>query len=413
MRNQRANQIYKLMTYESENMDDQIHYVLKESTLFLGADLGIISHINGDEYEVIDFYSVNPTELQKGQVFELGNTYCSITYQEDNIVDINHMGKSEHSGHPCYDLFGLETYIGVPIWINGERYGTLNFSSADPRNPGFSTADFDFVFIMGQLISTGLTRFLHEKELVKKNEKLKDQNGKLEELIEENRGMTHMMVHDLRAPVTNIKILSGMIEESVTGKDSELTFNHLKQELSKAEQLINELNYMNKLEHAEIRMEIEPLNVVGLLESVIDNYQGAAETKSLELRFMSDGHDHSIKTDKLALIRITDNLVSNAIKFSPFGKQVTIVVRQDQDDLIIEVRDQGPGFTELDRTKMFQKFQVLSARPTNKEVSTGLGLAIVKALAKKLNYRIEVDSILGEGSTFRIIMESKREQVLA
>ena len=107
MEKKRAEQIYKLMTYETDNLQDQIHHVLKESTEFLGAELGIISRIEGDTYTVIDFYSVQPTELQIGQVFDLGNTYCSITYAEDNIVDIDHMGASEHKGHPCYEMFGI------------------------------------------------------------------------------------------------------------------------------------------------------------------------------------------------------------------------------------------------------------------------------------------------------------------
>ncbi len=411
MRKQRASQIYKLMTYETDNLRDQIHHVLKESTEFLHADLGIISEIKRNSYTVIDYYSTSPAELKVGQEFELGNTYCSITYDEDGIVDINHMGASEYNGHPCYELFGLETYIGVPIWIRGKRFGTLNFSSASPRKTRFDDFDYDFVFIMGQLISTALTRSMFETELIGKNEVLKDQNSKLEQLMESNRSMNHMMVHDLKGPINNIKILTQMMKAGGAEKGNKLNFNHLDRELNKSLQLINELNYINKLEFSEAPLEYQSIDLSNLVGQIAENYSAAASTKNIELSFDIPDEEMVIETDVLALTRIIDNLVSNAIKFTPLGKMVRIALDKTEDGVSLRVIDQGPGFTELDRSRLFKKFQMLSAKPTNKEVSTGLGLSIVKLLADKLGYKIFVKSEEKRGSEFILQMKARKEEL--
>jgi len=390
------------MTYETENLEDQIHYVLQESTKYLGAELGIISQIEDNEYTVLDFYSTSPTELQVGQKFVLGDTYCSITLAEDSIVDIGHMADSKYNGHPCYALFGLETYIGVPIWIKGERFGTLNFSSPKPRKESFSEIDYDFVFIMGQLLSTALTRTGFEKELKGNNEKLEDQNAKLEQLIEENEGMMHMMVHDLKAPINNIKILSQMITEEE--KPEEIHFSYLEKEVDKASQIIGELNYYHKLEHSKIDMKTEEIKTIELVQQIIASFENVAKEKSIKLNLISNLKDENIISDKLALTRILDNLISNAIKFSPFERKVDISVMKNGQGLELSIKDEGPGLTQLDKEKLFTRFQMLSARPTNKEVSTGLGLAIVKLLSEKLDINIEVESELGIGTTFILRM---------
>ena len=394
------------MTYETDNLEDQIHYVLQESTKYLGAELGIISRIEGNEYTVLDYFSERETELQVGQRFELGNTYCSITLEEDSIVDIDHMGDSMYNGHPCYALFGLETYIGVPLWIKGERYGTLNFSSPLPRKEKFTEMDYDFVFIMGQLISTALTRVNFEKEMKAKNDRLEEQNAKLEQLIEENEGMMHMMVHDLKAPINNIKILSQMILEE--DEPEEMHFQYLEREVDKAGQLISELNYYHKLEHSKLDIKAEELSIDEIINQTIISFEKNAVEKSIGLHKNLDLNGVIITSDKLALTRILDNLISNAIKFSPFEKDVEITALMEMDELVLSVKDQGPGLSKNDKEKLFKRFQMLSNKPTNNEISTGLGLATVKLLTEKLGFDIEVESEEGIGSTFSLRIPAKR-----
>ena len=97
-----------------------------------------------------------------------------------------------------------------------------------------------------------------------------------------------------------------------------------------------------------------------------------------------------------------DNLISNAIKFTPSGRRIYLDLANGGDGAVFSIRDEGPGISKEDQKKMFRKFQRLSAKPTGGESSTGLGLSIVKSLVERLDGQIDVESQLGKGTTFRI-----------
>jgi signal transduction histidine kinase len=100
-----------------------------------------------------------------------------------------------------------------------------------------------------------------------------------------------------------------------------------------------------------------------------------------------------------------DNLVSNAVKYSPIGGAIDLLVRQEGGGIIVEVRDQGAGLSPEDISRLFGRFQRLSAKPTAGETSTGLGLSIVKRIIDLHGGRISVDSAgPGKGATFKMTL---------
>ena len=110
--------------------------------------------------------------------------------------------------------------------------------------------------------------------------------------------------------------------------------------------------------------------------------------------------------DETRIREAFDNLVSNAIKFSPAHTEVNVVIEQkqlaDKKRFVFKVVDQGPGLTEEDKAHVFGIYQRLSARPTAGEISTGLGLSIVKQMVELHQGRVWVESEAGQGATFAI-----------
>ena len=104
--------------------------------------------------------------------------------------------------------------------------------------------------------------------------------------------------------------------------------------------------------------------------------------------------------DVSALGQILDNLISNALKFSPPGKQIFVSVRPAGKHAECVIRDEGPGFTVEDKTRMFRRYGRLSARPTGGEPSTGLGLSIVRKLVQAMNGELLCESNPGQGAAF-------------
>ena len=110
--------------------------------------------------------------------------------------------------------------------------------------------------------------------------------------------------------------------------------------------------------------------------------------------------------DSSRIAQVIDNLINNAIKYSQEGSNVYISIDREEDAVRLSVRDEGPGISEDDQTRLFGEFQKLSAQPTAGEKSTGLGLAIVKKIVEAHGGSVKVESQLGSGSTFSFAIPS-------
>jgi signal transduction histidine kinase len=108
----------------------------------------------------------------------------------------------------------------------------------------------------------------------------------------------------------------------------------------------------------------------------------------------------TVMVDSDAILRVADNLISNAVKYSPSGSTVWVTIDRTSEQAVLEVQDQGPGLSEDDKMRVFGKMQRLSARPTGGEHSTGLGLFIVKQIVDAHEGVVGVKSAQGEGAVF-------------
>lgn len=169
MLEERFRLLYKITSQSSLSNTKQLEKALKLCCELLDLDIGIISRINGDTYSIKHYYPKD-SDLKEGQVFELGDTYCSITKEADDVISIDHMERSKHRRHPCYQVFKLESYIGVPIEIDNQLYGTLNFSSPEPKKPEFKRADERFIMLLGEWVADIIKQEQIEEELNKERE---------------------------------------------------------------------------------------------------------------------------------------------------------------------------------------------------------------------------------------------------
>ncbi len=142
------------------------------------------------------------------------------------------------------------------------------------------------------------------------------------------------------------------------------------------------------------------VDVIPLLRRSVVQYTPQAEAKAI--CFSTDYAAESIIAfvDESATMQVIDNIVSNAVKYSPRGKNIFISLQSSEDAVRVEVRDEGPGISKEDMQKLFGKFARLSAQPTGGEHSTGLGLSIVKKMVEAMNGRVWCESELGKGAAF-------------
>ncbi len=241
---------------------------------------------------------------------------------------------------------------------------------------------------------------IQNDKIANQNDKLRKRNEILAALNNEKDTLMNILAHDLKAPFNRVHGIGHLLEMSDLTDEQKTYVKMLFGASENGLNLIRDL--LEVSEHQEEKsLNISDVNLRETLDQKIDTFRSDARSK--DIRLISKVEDEvNLSTDAPYLSRILDNLISNAIKFSDPGSEVSLDAGVRDDAVYISVADQGPGFTEEDRKMLYRKFSKLSARPTAGESSNGLGLAIVKMLVESLGGEIELKSEPGKGSEFII-----------
>lgn len=216
--------------------------------------------------------------------------------------------------------------------------------------------------------------------------------------------MLHAVAHDLQSPVVNIRGLSNILESDPNlDLESEQILKMISRELDKSDHLVRNLLDLESIESGDLKIATEAVSLTEMISLIGSKYHKLAGNKNISVEtLIAEKEEVVITTDPGFIQRIMDNLISNAIKFSPKGTEIKIELKKKLDQVIIQVSDQGPGLSPQDQSRLFGRFQRLTAQPTGGEPSAGLGLAITKALVDRLNGSIRVTSAPGEGAAFAV-----------
>lgn len=230
------------------------------------------------------------------------------------------------------------------------------------------------------------------------------QNAKLRELNDEKNEFLGIAAHDLKNPLSGIKGLAELIAMGNMEEAEIIDFaNHIKTSAEFMFGLITDLLDINSIEEGKLNLNCEVFPINALLNNAILEFKQRAEAKNIELISNIKTTYVMVNLDMPKTRQVIENIISNAIKFSPLNKQIYInsSVEKSNNFVLIEVQDQGPGISSEDMKKLFGKFARLSARPTADEHSTGLGLSIVKKLVEAMGGKIWCESQPGKGSSFK------------
>jgi signal transduction histidine kinase len=273
-----------------------------------------------------------------------------------------------------------------------------------------------FVSILGilQWINGKKRREINEKlqeqgqEIKRQNEKLSRHNQQLSDLNHEKDTLMSIVAHDLKSPLNRIDGISYLM--GMDGKLDKQLQNYVemvKQATRNGLDLITDLLDVHMLEE-NVEPNYSTFDISRFLLEKTEALAPAADSKNIHLNIVRVENEE-VFTDRDYLDRIFDNLLTNAIKFSPRNSMIEIAADRTEYDFWISIRDNGPGFSEHDKNFLFQKFKKLSARPTGGETSNGLGLAIVKILVDRLKGKIELISQQGKGSQFIVRFPQQKQ----
>jgi signal transduction histidine kinase len=257
------------------------------------------------------------------------------------------------------------------------------------------------------LVQYDVEKHRKEAELSReKNEELLSLVKKLDKINEEKNNFIGIISHDIRDPISSIYSLSDFIVNDIEdlSKGELLDFSKdIKYSADKVIKLLQALLDINAIETGRYNFKPERVDLTSLLQSIMINFSERALSKDINIR-MEPAEKHYAYCDKNSAEQIFSNLISNAVKYSPRGKTISMGISNDDGFVRTFIQDEGPGFKEEDKRMMFEKFAKLSARPTGGETSTGLGLSIVKQLVEMNKGRVECISEYMKGARFTIYL---------
>jgi signal transduction histidine kinase len=164
--------------------------------------------------------------------------------------------------------------------------------------------------------------------------------------------------------------------------------------------MINTLLNVRKIETQNIEINFEDVNVMSTIDKILSDFKNWTTRKSIKVSVKDIEIIQSVYADPNLFRQVIENLISNAIKSSPINSAVEIYGCGLEDAFEIHVKDNGPGISKAEQSKLFEKYVRLSARPTAGEDSIGIGLSLVKKLTELMKGKVFFTSELGKGSTF-------------
>jgi two-component system OmpR family sensor kinase len=219
--------------------------------------------------------------------------------------------------------------------------------------------------------------------------------------------------HELRTPLTSIRGFAELFRQGAVADEAELArvMRRIEDEAARMGVLVDDLLLLARLDQRR-PLERRPVDLAALARDAVDDAQAVAPSRSLTLDVRTDSA--IVVGDELRLRQVLGNLVGNALTHTPPTAAVTVRVSDRADEtgvgsVVLEVADEGPGLPEADAARVFERFYRADPSRTRDQGGTGLGLSIVASLAEAHGGSVEVDTAVGAGATFRVVLPRPTE----
>lgn len=239
-------------------------------------------------------------------------------------------------------------------------------------------------------------------ELAVLGEQFDKMAAQLQILVEKERHLLHHVSHEMRSPLARIQAIIGLLQARPEKQADYIL--RLESELTRMDTLVGELLTLSRLETANMAMEKEPLPIVSFITQLVQDSQEIAIQNQQKVSLNIKCLDEKSRFDgnESYLYRAFDNVIRNAMKYSPSGSEIQVSVYEDRKHLHIEIQDNGPGIKEEQMPHIFNAFY--RADSSNGKDGTGLGLAITKHIAEQHHGKLIAENVQPNGLKMHFIL---------
>jgi len=357
-------EMYEITADRRRPFAEQVQALLGLGRAELDTAYGTLSRIEGENY-VFEVVDADDDSIEAGDVVPLAATNCERAASDERTLVLGDVARDapEQTDRAGYTEWGIECYIGAPVFVDDEVYGTFCFYDTEPRAGQFSDREVTLVDLMGQWVS-------YELQRRRTNERLRRQNERLQQFAS-------IVSHDLRNPLT---VLDGSLELFERTNDEEhLARAH--RTVDRMDALVEDL--LTLARSGATIDEQEDVDLGPLVERCWGHVPTGAATLEVEA-------ERTVRADEARLEQLLENLIRNAVEHG--GDSVTVRVGDLAGGFYLE--DDGPGIPESEREAVFE-----SGYTTSPE-GTGFGLAIVEEIAEAHGWRVRVTESPEGGTRF-------------
>lgn len=333
--------LYEIGVDRSLPLEQKIDEAITIGSERLDVPYGVLSYTGAGDYEIIDS-TFSEGEYVAGTVHDLETTWCRHVAGDQEILAVSNAKESPYSDDIAPEATGLQCYIGAPIVLDGESYGTLCYSGEEPRDDDFTDNEERFVGLLSDWIGYEMERKKHYKMLDKQNEQLTEFAG--------------ILTHDLRNPLTAARGYTELVSEMVSDPEAGYLDTVLGS-LDRMETLITET-----LDLARDGGEVGERESVEL-DSIARMAWKTVNPPNAELEVE---HTRALLADKSRLQQVFENLFRNVAEHC--GPDTTVTVRGTDDGFVVS--DDGPGLPESIADSLFDS--------DSEHGHVGLGLLIIE-----------------------------------
>ena len=310
---------------------------------------------------------------------------------------IGHQGESA-IGRPVGDLIKNEVLLQVvdkALSMSAEEFGEVTEEFAEG-----ALAEAEDAVIAVRCVpfrdrmhrNLGTVTVMHDITALKKIDQLKSD-------------FVSMVAHEIKSPMNSVLALVKVIQDGLAGDLTEKQqdiLGRVSEKIKGLADLAAELLDLSKIESGLITMEKERLQLEPVLQEQVAFYEEKARTKQIDLTVEPLPELAAVLANKHSIEEVISNLITNAIRYTPEGGQITVSANAQKDYVRFSVKDTGYGIGREDLDRIFERFYRIKNDQTRFISGTGLGLAIVKSIVDAHNGLIKVESEVGQGSTFHV-----------
>jgi signal transduction histidine kinase len=397
-----SSEVLRIISASPGELAPVFQSILANATRLCEAKIGILFRYENGAYRAFATLGVTPAfaeYLNRGPIHPgpaTGLGRVASTRQTIHIVDTQ-AEKAYADREPwrvaTAELGGARSLLNVPMLKEGDLIGAIGIFRQEVRP--FTQKQIELV-----------TSFANQAVIAIENVRLFDEvQGKSRELAEASQHKTQFlanMSHELRTPLNAIIGYTELIIDNIYGATPPRMRDVLHRIESNGKHLlglINDVLDLSKIEAGQFKLALAGYSLKTVVAAVFSAVEPLAAAKNLAFTVKLPPNLPTGHGDERRLTQVLLNLVGNAIKFTDSG-QVVIEASGDGRSFNVTVRDTGPGIAQGDQAKLFQEFQQADNSITKQKAGTGLGLAISKRIIEMHGGEIQLDSVVGQGSTF-------------